>query len=213
MPLTSTLTRLKSPEIIDSRFDRNNLKLNLTNTTSQHLHESNLHLRDYRNSAFTTDDSSAITSPGDEDNWSTCSDYHRDLTSPLSPNGYGLSGDEGESVIDRIRRKSFYSRFNENKRPRKSSLSYYKDDYSFDRRPLDYRSLDRRSSYSTTDPVKREYKPYTKSSSLLSDGYVNLPSKYQTYNPKISKRSPLLYSPEVEENDFDSFGSTEKSRK
>lgn len=193
--------------------------------TSQHLHEpSSSRLRDYRNSIVTTtDDSSAITSPCDDDNWSICSDFHRDLSSPLSPNGYGLSGDEGESVIDRIRRKSFYTRFNEKKRPRKSSLvgSSYKDsdlynhkanDYSsLDRRPIDYRSLDRRSSYSNADALKREYKPYTRSSSLLNDGYVNLPNRYQTYNPKIGRRSALLYSPD--EESVDSFGTTEKARK
>ncbi|XP_043279982.1 serine/arginine repetitive matrix protein 2 isoform X2 [Venturia canescens] len=60
------------------------------------------------------------------DSWSICSadlNHHRhDLNSPTSPTYSPLSrGEHPESIIDRIRRKSFYSRFNERKR--KSSLN------------------------------------------------------------------------------------------
>ncbi|XP_014599717.1 PREDICTED: uncharacterized protein LOC106784548 [Polistes canadensis] len=67
-----------------------------------------------------------ITSPIDEpdsfDSWSLCSadlNHTRvDLSSPTSPS-YSLfsRGDQGESVIDRIRRRSFYLRFNDRRRP------------------------------------------------------------------------------------------------
>jgi hypothetical protein len=80
------------------------------------------HLDSY---SYPADDSSVL-SPADElesfDSWSVCSDFesHEFPTSPLPPPG----NDVEESVSDRIRRKSFYSRFNDiKKRNRKSSLS------------------------------------------------------------------------------------------
>ncbi|XP_024888828.1 uncharacterized protein LOC112465497 isoform X1 [Temnothorax curvispinosus] len=60
--------------------------------------------------------------PESFDSWSICSadlNHNRsDLHSPTSPS-YSLfmRGDSSESVIDRIRRRSFYSRFNDRKRP------------------------------------------------------------------------------------------------
>lgn len=66
--------------------------------------------------------------PESFDSWSICSadlnhnrgDLHSPLLySPTSPMSYSLfmRGDSSESVIDRIRRRSFYSRFNDRKRP------------------------------------------------------------------------------------------------
>lgn len=66
--------------------------------------------------------------PESFDSWSICSadlnhnrgDLHSPmLYSPTSPTSYSLftRGDSSESVIDRIRRRSFYSRFNDRKRP------------------------------------------------------------------------------------------------
>ncbi|KAL6432858.1 hypothetical protein ACFW04_006307 [Cataglyphis niger] len=66
--------------------------------------------------------------PESFDSWSICSadlnhnrgDLHSPLLySPTSPTSYSLfmRGDSSESVIDRIRRRSFYSRFNDRKRP------------------------------------------------------------------------------------------------
>ncbi|RZC42740.1 hypothetical protein BDFB_000330 [Asbolus verrucosus] len=215
--------------------DQRNLKFDLsiipnrsnnnepTPNTSAANHDEN------RNSA-TTDDSSAFLSPDDNDSWSVCSDYHtQDLNSPVSPNGHVCSGDENESVIDRIRRKSFYTRFNEKKRPRKPSLTrnykdldLYKDityknptDYgSLDRRSYDYKTpLTRRSTFASTlqDPVKREYKNYTHSSSLLND-YVNVPNRYQTYNANISRPTASIYS-DSEDTALDELLSAAKSRK
>lgn len=79
---------------------------------------------------LTNDHTEDMFSPVDDaesfDSWSICSadlNHHRhDLNSPTSPTYSPLSrGDHPESIIDRIRRKSFYSRFNERKR--KSSLN------------------------------------------------------------------------------------------
>lgn len=210
--------------------DRRNLKLDLNKIADSIVdtHPSTSNSEPNRNS--TTDDSSVFLSPCDDniscDSWSICSDYHtHDLLSPISPNGHIFSGDESESVIDRIRRKSFYTRFNEKKRPRKPSLiSNYRDldlykDYSqrkpttpsyrspndygsLDRRFVDYRapSAERRLSYNAVPDhsVKREYKPYVRSSSLLND-YVNVPNRYQTYNPRMGRHISSLYSPENED--------------
>ncbi|XP_067213781.1 uncharacterized protein Nuak isoform X2 [Linepithema humile] len=60
--------------------------------------------------------------PESFDSWSICSadlNHNRgDLHSPTSPSYYLFArGDSSESVIDRIRRRSFYSRFNDRKRP------------------------------------------------------------------------------------------------
>lgn len=159
----------------------------------------------------TTDDSSTILSPTEDylscDSWSACSDFHHlsDLHSPQSHNGHSLlySGDEGESVSDRIRRKSFYTRFNEKKRPtRKPSLvGAYKDldlykDYG-SAKP-DYNSLDRyrspsvsrRPSFNSYIPevnspssssTPREHKTYSRTSSNASvlNDYVNVPGGHQ----------------------------------
>lgn len=195
----------------------------------------------------TTDDSSLILSPCDDNlscsSWSVGSSHH-DLTSPTSYNiphqhhPHLYSGDESESVIDRIRRKSFYSRFNEKKRTRKPSstssssnvtgtykdLDLYKDlkssyrnnDYgSLDRRSVDYRTLNRRSSYDTMDPMKKEYKGYARCSSLLNDGYVNVPQRYDTYNPRRMKQSSssLYGSDNKERHTLDDIPATEKFAK
>ncbi|KAL0126497.1 hypothetical protein PUN28_005096 [Cardiocondyla obscurior] len=60
--------------------------------------------------------------PESFDSWSICSadlNHSRsDLHSPTSPSySLFLRGDSSESMIDRIRRRSFYSRFNDRKRP------------------------------------------------------------------------------------------------
>lgn len=75
---------------------------------------------------LTPDTIEDILSPMDDnesfDSWSICSNdlNHRtssDIQSPTSPGYSPLSrNDHQESIIDRIRRKSFYSRFNERKR-------------------------------------------------------------------------------------------------
>lgn len=149
--------------------DRRNLKLDLNRQPEQPAGPSGIIAQDdqqnneNRNS-LTTDEGSTILSPTDDymscDSWSACSDFHHlnDLHSPQSHNGHiAYSGDENESVIDRIRRKSFYTRFNEKKKPRRPSFANpYKDldlygrDYGREYSKPDYSSLDRYRSPSAT---------------------------------------------------------------
>lgn len=224
-----------TPDECNNKPDRRSLKLDFTKvpsrepkiivqsvpgTSSETPHESN------RNSLVTTDDSSFL-SPGDDndmscDSWSVSSDYHHhDLTSPVSPNGFVYSGDEGESVIDRIRRKSFYSRFNEKKKPKRSSykdLDLYKDlnsRKSSYRAPVEYGSLDRKfTNYRNKgddslplDGNKRDYKSYGRASSVLNDNFTN---RYQTYNPR---RVSSIYSDSEDANALDDDVSAGKSTK
>lgn len=201
----------------EKKVERRNLKLDLNKTVEPN-----------RNSA-TTDDSSTVLSPSDDylscDSWSVCSDLHRanDLQSPLSPNGHIYSGDENESVIDRIRRKSFYTRFNEKKCTRRPTISYKDLDLGY-KSPasssLDYRSLDRyrnplskRGSYapSSTQEPSNSYRSYGRSASVMND-YVNVPNRYQTYSSKIGRPASSIYS-DPEDNSLDDLLSTAKSRK
>ncbi|XP_055627962.1 serine-rich adhesin for platelets isoform X3 [Toxorhynchites rutilus septentrionalis] len=98
--------------------------------------------------------SSTFMSPSDErelyfDNWSICSDDHNNMlhASPTVSrvsrltyiNSVSPVDNDSESVIERIRRKSFYNRFNENKSKRAStivagsgsSMEYYRDQSLF----------------------------------------------------------------------------------
>uniref|UniRef100_A0AAR5Q4S2 Protein kinase domain-containing protein n=1 Tax=Dendroctonus ponderosae TaxID=77166 RepID=A0AAR5Q4S2_DENPD len=204
----------------EAKPDRRNLKLDLNRQPSRSCSVSEQpagpsgiaqdelqNNNENRNSLTTTDDGSTILSPTDDymscDSWSACSDFHHlnDLHSPQSHNGHiTYSGDENESVIDRIRRKSFYTRFNEKKKPRRPSFANtYKDldlygrDYGREYSKPDYSSLDRyrspsvtrRTSFTSyipehnpTPSSSREYRPYACSASVLND-YVNVPGGQQ----------------------------------
>lgn len=197
----------------DNHYKQNSLsdKYTKENYIAENHTVSKDSIRDNRNTMTTA---STMLSPGDDDSWSICSDYHRDLSSPLSPNGHGFSGDEGESVIDRIRRKSFFTRFNEKKHPRKSNIvRNYKDLDLYNCKTSDYGSLDRRRYSTAPDSYKKDIKSYTHSSSLLNDGYVNVPNRYPTHNSRLHKRIGSMYSSDVEESDLDAAHSTENSRK
>ncbi|XP_038104672.1 uncharacterized protein LOC6034748 isoform X3 [Culex quinquefasciatus] len=120
--------------------------------------------------------SSTFMSPSEEhelyfDNWSICSDDHNNMLS-ASPSVSRLSrltymnsvspvDNDSESVIERIRRKSFYSRFNDNKsKSRVSTLmgsGSSKDCY-------------RESSLSRGGPSSTQLKEYGKSSSTSVAG-------------------------------------------
>lgn len=204
----NALNNNRSPEKqldeCNNRPDRRNLKLELTKATPANNNGDECGgVKENRNSLTTTDDSSIFLSPCDDndmscDSWSVSSDYRQnELISPVSPNGYLYSGDEGESVIDRIRRKSFYCRFNEKKRPRKSS---YKD--------LDlYKDLTGRSKLSYRTPADTTYLDY-KNRNINNDGC----NRYQTYNPRIHGRISSLYSDSEDANTLDD-GATGKSTK
>lgn len=194
----NSLNNNRFPDECNNKPDRKNLKLELTKATPADECSN-------RNSLTTTDDSSTVLSPCDDndmscDSWSVSSDYRQnELISPVSPNGYVYSGDEGESVIDRIRRKSFYCRFNEKKRPRKSSykdLDLYKD---LTGRKLNYRT--------PTDASYLDYR--NRNVPSLNDACNN---RYQTYNPRIHGRISSLYSDSEDANTLDDVA-TGKSMK
>lgn len=202
---------------VETKLDRNNLKLDLNRIPSRISTPgtSTDNTNHYHNTTLLSPDenSTNFLSPTDDlsDSWSICSDLH-------SPNGHLYSGDENESVIDRIRRKSFYTRFNEKKqRPRRTSVvRNYKDldVYNYNKPVNDYSSLDRRtnlrrSSYGTTnnEQTKTDYKTYTRSASLLND-YVNLPNRY---GMKMHKTTNLFS--DHEDNTVDDYLTTAKSRR
>ncbi|KAH8267308.1 hypothetical protein KR018_005193 [Drosophila ironensis] len=109
--------------------------------------------RSYQDDCAST---STFLSPTEEpelyfDNWSICSEDNYMLHATPSPTVSRLSraslssptrcsesSDPNESVIDRIKRRSFYSRFNEQKKPRRTSSivgpsavrDYYRDHHS-----------------------------------------------------------------------------------
>lgn len=95
-------------------------------------------LTNYSSSTY-EDSTSTFLSPTDDhemffDDWSTCSDEQNIANGsrmcrlskinlpPNNQNGISVGDDPSESVIDRIRRKSYYSRFNEKKSKRVSSI-------------------------------------------------------------------------------------------
>lgn len=108
-------------------------------------------LANYSSSAFDASISSSL-SPNDEinnDGWSTCSDDHAVSTHPLGSASLSRLSrhtnpidepESPESVVDRIRRKSFYSRFNEKKTKRVSNIvgPAAKEYYRERSKPLEY---------------------------------------------------------------------------
>ncbi|CRK91800.1 CLUMA_CG005428, isoform E [Clunio marinus] len=112
-------------------------------------------LTNYSSSPY--DESSTLLSPSDDvgyDRWSTCSEDEHQLLPPHPMGSSSLSrlsrsiqnqaildeSDSPESVVDRIRRKSFYSRFNEKKPKRVSNIvgPAAKEYYRERSRPLEY---------------------------------------------------------------------------
>lgn len=199
--LESTLQKndnIEQPEVTSNhhsekkdleKTEKKNLRLDFSKFPSNQAHHSDSGYKRNSFNHFAPDEMS--------DMWSTSSDAH----SPLSPNGHTYSGEE-ESVIDRIRRKSFYTRFNEKKKPSylKSyrDLDMYKDpgvrshNYgSLDRRSFEYgkhRSSDVSNHSGSSSINRKEYKPVVKSTSLLND-YVNMPAQYQQHNSKLEGTS------------------------
>lgn len=238
-------SELKTSEEVGTKIaDRNNLKLDFsllpcntnsipsTSSADRRLAKDG---KEIPNSNTSTEDISMFLSPCEDnvscDSWSICSDYHtQDLTSLISPNNHFYSADENESVSDRIRRKSFYTRFNEKKRPRKSTIGSYRDlDLYKDMtcRKSNYRSyncsfLDRSSvelespkdnklyyGAITPEPLVKNYNRYTRSNSVLTNyDYVNMPNRYQTY-----RRASSVYASDSEDNNtLDDLSSAGKNR-
>ncbi|KAK0081206.1 hypothetical protein PV326_007804 [Microctonus aethiopoides] len=142
---------------------------------------------------ITSDYAEDILSPMDDgesfDSWSICSNdmNHRgsmDLHSPTSPT-YSPStrNDHPESIIDRIRRKSFYSRFNERKR--KSSLNVPPSGVTL---PTSS-TLPRKYSFHSSRDTERSRRNYSISPTRRSSDRV-----YSLYNDDPSsayRKSPI----------------------
>ncbi|CAG5104080.1 Protein of unknown function [Cotesia congregata] len=169
-------------------------------------------------STYPTED---ILSPMDDvesfDSWSICSNdmNHRsslDLCSPTSPvYSPSVRSEHSESIIDRIRRKSFYSRFNERKR--KSSLSVPSSGlspsstlprkfsfHSRDSKNLSYTSSSRRNP-ERTHSLYNEDLPSMRKSPVERDRYSDgsypsdLKSPVDHYNTSSSSSFSLYYDP------------------
>lgn len=126
-------------------FGKDNSKRKSLQLDFSKLPRLNLPVEDKTEKVVTTVDENLL-SPRDDssDHWSTSSPEYNDhsyVHSQLSPS------DDNESVIDRIRRKSFYSRFNEKRKIRKSGLVGPSADYN----NLSYKTVPRRSSSSLKD--------------------------------------------------------------
>lgn len=156
---------------------------------------------------ITTETTEDILSPMEDnesfDSWSICSnDYNNrigsDLQSPTSP-GYSPSSrnDNPESIIDRIRRKSFYSRFNERKRKNSSIIpptTSSSSSLSSSTLPRKFSFNNSNSSKEITD-IKRRNKPLINSysSNSLSSGRNNNEKTFSMYSDELPsyRRSPI----------------------
>lgn len=142
---------LSNPSYSNTIMTPSEASLSLVDTPKEEMITS-ITSSDSKNSNF--DDcgasSSAFLSPTEEpelyfDNWSVCSEDRRNLMSPpplAIPRPMSTSNQEydPENMLDRIRRKSFYTRFNEKKPKRVSSIvgpgalkDYYNRDSSVNR--------------------------------------------------------------------------------
>ena len=150
----------KATEVKKSSSKHNNYSFPppLPHTLSQDINQTLLtptydSLTNYSSSPY--DESSTLLSPSEDigfDRWSTCSEDDHQQPHPLGTSSLSrlsrsiqnqVDFDESESpesVVDRIRRKSFYSRFNEKKPKRVSNIvgPAAKEYYRERSRPLEY---------------------------------------------------------------------------
>nr|XP_036673055.1 mucin-5AC isoform X5 [Drosophila suzukii] len=177
--------------------------------------------RSYQDDCAST---STFLSPTEEpelyfDNWSICSEDNYMLHATPSPTVSRLSraslssptrcsesSDPNESVIDRIKRRSFYSRFNEQKKPRRTSSivgpSAVRDYYREQQAAVKARSSHKLHAPDPMDPPPRAHSPdiaqqFFRPLKLSPVGTELKPPVY---------RSPLDYS-------ASSAGATSKPRK
>lgn len=182
----------------------NDLQVTSPQTPTRTLYDN---LTNYSSNAF--DISASSLSPNDDiayDGWSTCSDDHASalhhpmgsmsLTRLRSTQSQGHD-DPDESVVDRIRRKSFYNRFNEKKAKRVSTIvgPAAKEYYRERSKPLEYTKaatsvipdLSSSSRASSVEPHTRATSRY----SLASTSSAANRSLSQTRPSKYEKSSDL----------------------
>lgn len=165
-----------------------------------HLTPTYDNLTNYSSSPY-DESTSTYFSPTEEhepfyDGWSTCSDDHILPPHPLGTSSLSRLSrhsqmhtqvDAGESpdesVVDRIRRKSFYSRFNEKKPKRVSTIvgSAAKDYYRERSRPLEY-------TKSATSII-----PDLSGKSPTDYSSIRSVSRYPSTNRSLSQSRPLKY--------------------
>ncbi|XP_055850977.1 uncharacterized protein LOC129915455 isoform X2 [Episyrphus balteatus] len=160
--------------------------------------------RSYQDDCAST---STFLSPTDEpelcfDNWSVCSEDNYMLATP-SPTVSRLSrtshysspthGDGNESVIDRIKRRSFYSRFNEKRPKRQSTIvgpgarDYYRESSITSSKPKP--SSDRQPSPDITKEFFRPLKLSPAGSELKPPIYRSTPATTTSDTSKSSTSS------------------------
>ncbi|XP_055678940.1 uncharacterized protein LOC129787408 isoform X3 [Lutzomyia longipalpis] len=169
-PETSKRHSMVEPKV--SNFTNNNLVNHQSNHQTAEINQNHLHTPSSDYMASYSSDSrspydidcgastSTFFSPTDEpelyfDDWSVCSDDHLIVNSPppltkLSRNPVHVISPQHdhpasvESIVDRIRRKSFYTRFNEKKPKRVSTIvgpaakDYYRESSRSKSRPPEY---------------------------------------------------------------------------
>lgn len=177
-----------------------------------HLTPTYDNLTNYSSSPYDESTSTYISPTEDHepfyDGWSTCSDDHTLPPHPLGTSSLSRLSrhsqmhtqvDAGESpdesVVDRIRRKSFYSRFNEKKPKRVSTIvgSAAKDYYRERSRPLEY-------TKSATSII-----PDLSGKSPTDYSSIRSVSRYPSTNRSLSQSRPLKYSsdkPPITANDI-----------
>lgn len=166
--------------------DRKDLKLNLRNVLNDCKGTNDIPSDD----TSSRDEHSVLFSPGDEtnDSWSVCSDMQRADMSPNSDNKLLCSEEEAnESVSDRIRRKSFYCRFNEKKKPRKSTIvNNTHNPYDYKNYDLKYTDVPPNTNLTKTKSVNNAYattkdiRPYKRATSASDNLYMYYnPERYQ----------------------------------
>lgn len=182
-------------------------------TSHNHLTPTYDNLTNYSSSPY-DESTSTYFSPTEDhepfyDGWSTCSDDHTLPPHPLGTSSLSRLSrhsqmhtqvDAGESpdesVVDRIRRKSFYSRFNEKKPKRVSTIvgSAAKDYYRERSRPLEY-------TKSATSII-----PDLSGKSPSDYSSIRSVSRYPSTNRSLSQSRPLTkYSadkPTIPANDI-----------
>jgi hypothetical protein len=202
------LARFKSPEPEGTSNSKGNYSfppplphdIISPQTPTRALYEN---LANYSSNTF--DASASSLSPCEDvgyDGWSTCSDDHvsslhhpmgtLSLTRLRSTQSQGHD-DPDESVVDRIRRKSFYSRFNEKKAKRVSSIvgPAAKDYYRERSKPLEYTKSATSTIPDMSSSRASSVEPHIRSTSRYSSSST---TSATAANRSLSQTRPSKYA-------------------
>lgn len=203
------------PQSQNNEINRNHLPTpsydNLTNYSS-----------DSRSPYDDCPSSSTFLSPTEEpelcfDNWSVCSDDNNFTSSRLSSRNSQVQSptndNNSESIVDRIRRKSFYSRFNEKKPKRVSSIvgpiaskDYYRETSITRQRPPEYTKS---ATTNLPDRTHEYYRPIQLTSSSSQSKLKYERDKIKDYRsseylkPSTTTTSSTNYLPPSRRHNYD----------